>query len=237
MKTKVIFAGLAATTLAAWVSACSNGGAKEDAARSVPVTDIPGHETLGQDTSPKEEPRLVPQEAYMRTYLALFGGLAPVDVQTEARAGGTGLFDTWNDYLASMGFPDYRIDLPRSSQTNALMLATFERLGIALCDKAVERDLMGTRPIEQRVVFAFDPPATVDAESFKAPFDLLHRTFLGYPAALAPTDRTARFYALYTSTTAAHADPKAPKSLFKPAQAGWAAVCYGLVRHPEFHLY
>ena len=22
-----------------------------------------------------------------------------------------------------------------------------------------------------------------------------------------------------------------------PAQNGWASVCYGLVRHPEFHLY
>ena len=27
------------------------------------------------------------------------------------------------------------------------------------------------------------------------------------------------------------------KSRFSPAQSGWAAVCYGLIRHPEFHLY
>ena len=65
---------------------------------------------------------------------------------------------------------------------------------------------------------------------------MLHRTFLGYPAALAPTDRATRFLGVYDGVVAAHA-VSSVKSRFSPAQAGWAAVCYGLVRHPEFHLY
>ncbi|WP_437742083.1 hypothetical protein WME73_42910 [Sorangium sp. So ce302] len=40
------------------------------------------------------------------------------------------LFDSWGDYLAALGLPDHGLDLPRATQTNALMLAAFERLGI-----------------------------------------------------------------------------------------------------------
>ena len=64
-------------------------------------------------------------------------------------------------------------------------------------------------------------------------FDILHRTFLSYPAAMAPTDRTTRFFALYKDILAKH-DPKTSK--FTATEAGWAAVCSGLLRHPEFHL-
>ncbi len=207
--------------------------------QSVPVTSIPGHETLTQDTTQKEGPRLMPAETYIRSYLALFGNLAPLDVQTRARgADGSALFDAWNDYLAALGLPDYRVDQPRGNQTNALMMATFERLGVALCDRAVERDLRGTLPLAQRVVYAFDgTPANLTETDFAPRFDVLHRTFLAYPARLAQTDRTRRFFELYQGTVTRHRAMGAAASRFTPEQAGWATVCYGLLRHPEFHAY
>jgi len=184
------------------------------------------------------EARMVPPEAYMRTYLELFGGLSPLDVQARAR-GPEGLFDTWDAYIASLGLPDYKLDSPRQTQTNALMVATFERLGVALCDRAVEMDLKGKTPVplDKRVVFAFDVPATaLDEAAFAQRFDGLHRLFLGYPTSLAPPERVPRFFALYQSIVAGHATGT-PHSKFTPQEGGWAAVCYGLVRHPEFHLY
>jgi hypothetical protein len=66
---------------------------------------------------------------------------------------------------------------------------------------------------------------------------VLHRTFLGYPSKLAPPDRLPGFFKLYTDVVARHAATGAPKSRFLPGDAGWAAVCYAFVRHPEFHLY
>lgn len=203
-----------------------------------PKTAMPPHGILAEDTAPKEDLRMVPPEAYMRTYLTLFGALAPLDVQKRARgADGSQLFDTWDDYVSALGFPDYRLDVPRLSQTNALMVSTFERLGVALCDRAVEHDLRGKLPGRERAVFAFDVPrGPVDAKAFAPRFDVLHRTFLGYPASLAPPQRTARFFQLYRDIVAGHAKAD-PRSRFSPDEAGWAAVCYGLVRHPEFHLY
>ena len=192
------------------------------------------------DTTPKEDLRMVPPEVYMRTYLQLFGALAPLDVQKRARgADNASLFDTWDDYVSALGFPDYRLDVPRQTQTNALMLATFERLGVALCDRALEHDWRGAPPppVAERTLFAFEPPRANPTEAAFAPqFDVLHRTFLGYPASLAPPDRTARFYKLFEQVASEHAK-SAPRSRFNPYEAGWAAVCYGLVRHPEFHLY
>jgi hypothetical protein len=92
-------------------------------------------------------------------------------------------------------------------------------------------------PVQERVIFAFDPPPGVMDEAQFAPrFDVLHRTFLGYPAALAPKERAPRYLALYRDIAATHAKTL-PKSKLTPDQAAWAAVCYGLVRHPEFHLY
>jgi hypothetical protein len=223
------------------LSACASRPPARIAAVQGPPLALRG--VQAEDSAPKQDLRLVPPEAYMRTYLQLFGGLAPLDVQNRARGNdGGALFDRWDDYVSALGFPDYRLDIPRLTQTNALMMATFERLGIALCDRAVEHDLGATRggrppPMNERVVFAFDPPqGNVDEKAFAERFDVLHRTFLGYPASLAPPERTARFYALYRDIAAGH--PKAsPRSRFTPEQAGWAAVCYGLVRHPEFHLY
>ncbi|WP_234023282.1 hypothetical protein [Sorangium cellulosum] len=177
----------------------------------------------------------------MRTYLQLFGGLAPAEVQARARgADGAALFDAWEDYLAALGFPDHRLDPPRGTQTNSLMMAAFERLGIALCDRALKHDLKSKKPVRlgDRLIFAFDVPAgRLDAAAFAPRFDVLHRTFLSYPARLAPGGRAAAFFALYEATVARHAVPGAAASRFTPSEAGWAAVCYGLVRHPEFHLY
>lgn len=224
------FVAVTAFTLGCAHDAPQSGGGIPE----VPVTAVPGHDDLAQDKSIKEGPRLMPAETFIRTYLQLFGGLSPIAAQAAARGTDGTLFDRWTDYLAALGIPDYKSDIGRGEQTNALMVATFERVGIALCDRAVERDLRGTVDKSKRVVFTFDTPTgTVDIAKFTPLFDSLHRTFLGYPAELAPTDRVKRFFDLYTQ--AATTQPKGLK--FTPAEAGWAAVCYGLVRHPEFHLY
>jgi hypothetical protein len=196
---------------------------------------------VAMDTAPKEDLRMVPPEVYMRTYMQLFGGLAPLDAQKAARGNdGSQLFDNWDAYVSALGFPDYRTDIPRQTQTNALMVATFERLGVALCDRSIEHDLKAkpAHPVRDRVVFAFDlpRPGTMDATAFSPRFDVLHRTFLGYPAALAPATRVPRFLQLYRDIASTHKTAD-PKSRLSPDEAAWAAVCYGLVRHPEFHLY
>lgn len=202
------------------------------------VTDLPGHESLRHDTSHKEGPRTLSAESYIRSYLFLFGGLSPLDTQTALRASGTTtqdntLFDAWNDYLGALGMPDYRDDIARSTQTNALMLAAFERIGVALCDRAAERDLKtGTAP---SIIFTFQKTATLPTRTeFDTRFDVLHRRFLGYPAKLAPTDRGTRFFTLFTNASGTGSDAGVRLT---GQDAGWTAVCYGLIRHPEFHLY
>ncbi len=227
----------ALVALAALASAC----ARPEVVPRMPAAPLVEVGRTAQDATPKQDRRLVPAEAYVRTYLQLFGGLAPLEVQRRARgAEGGALFDTWDDYLSALGFPDYRLDLPRGTQTNALMIAAFERLGVALCDRAIEHDLK-QRPApltRERLIFAFEPPdGKVSPEAFAPGFDVLHRTFLGYPARLAPPGREAAFFDLYQGTVARHAEKGAQRSRFTPAEAGWAAVCYGLVRHPEFNLY
>lgn len=199
------------------------------------TNDVPPDGATSEDTSTKEPPRLMPAEAYMRSYLTLFGGLAPIPAQKALRgADGSQLFDAWDDYLLTLGFADYRVDIPRQSQPNALMVASFERIGLALCDRALEHDWIAAPPppADQRLIFAFDMPANPDKTAFTAGFDVLHRTLLGYPVSLAPTARVDRFFELYNAIVKAHG-----QSRFTPAQAGWAAMCCALVRHPEFHLY
>ena len=64
-----------------------------------------------------------------------------------------------------------------------------------------------------------------------------HQKGRGYPAKLSlSTKRQQRFFDIYSKTVAAHKAADAPKAM-TPEEAGWAAVCYGLVRHPEFHYY
>jgi len=234
------------TLAAVMVTACARdpdreAGSEQPTVPSSAPSDLPGHGSLAQDTTPKEGPRLLPAEVYIQAYLDIFGGLSPLAAELASRGKeGSALFDTWRDYLASLGVPDYEKDIARVTQTNAMMLATFERIGVALCDRAAERELDTTpRPaLAARTVFAFEPTASAPTEKeFADRFDVLHRTFIGYPAALADTPRTARFYKLYTDTVAKHAAKGAPASGLTPANAGWAAVCYGLVRHPEFHTY
>lgn len=229
--------------LLAAAAGCSSKPDEIASTKPVPVA-IPGHDGLAQDTAPKESQRMVPPEAYLRTYLQIFGGMKPLEVQADAKTlinnKNVQLFDTWGDYLALLGLPDYASDIPRTTQTNALMLSTFERLGVALCDRAVERDLKAVPPVPaaERRVFAFEVPVDpIDESAFAERFDVLHRTFLGYPAALATTDRTAKFFALYQGAVEKYSAPDAPTSRLTPAEVGWASVCYGLVRHPEFHLY
>ena len=177
---------------------------------------------------------MLPFEAYVRTYAAIFGGLAPLETQSAlAGADGTALFDAWSDYLGALGVPDHRYDTPRQDQSTALMLATFERIGIALCDRTIEHD----RAQLPKLVFDFDMPAVLDEGGFAKRVDGMHRTFLGYPLQLAPRARTERLRKLYEDVRTAHRAPDAGKSRFNPEEAGWAAVCYALVRHPEFHLY
>jgi hypothetical protein len=191
----------------------------------------PGH-TTPEDTTPKEGPRMIPAESYIRTYLTIFGGLSPLDAQAALQGkDGVVLFDAWDDYLGTLGMPDYRFEVPRQTRTNALMIATFERAGVALCDRALEHD----RTVQPRLIYDFDMPATLSQADFATRFDVMHRTFLNYPAAMAPTDRVSRFYKLYQDNVKLHAS--ATGSRFNAQEAGWASICYGLVRHPEFHLY
>ena len=214
------------------------------------LAEIPGHESLVRDMSPKEDERLMPGETLVRSYLAVFGGLAPLEAQTILKGRTTdGLFDAWTDYLTVLGIPDPRTDILRGTQSNPLMLASFERIGVALCDRSVERDLKANPPLSaaDRTLFTFDTPEKLDREAFETRFNVLHRTFLGYPVRLAPTDRTTRFFALYQNTLRARTaalsnsgDASAEAgaaSVFSPREAAWAVVCHGLVRHPEFHLY
>jgi len=197
---------------------------------SAPEPLPPAHEAA-IDTTPKARPRMMPPEVYLRAYLTWLGGLAPLDVQ--ARARGKQLFDAWDDYLAALGLPDYRLDLPRQTQSNTLMVATFGRLGEALCVRAAEHDLHGKKPADQRVVFAFDPVDAPNPAQFAARFDVLHRTFLGYPAELAPPERIARYHRLFDDVAARH---KA-KNPLTPSEMAWAAVCSALIQHPETELY
>jgi hypothetical protein len=196
------------------------------------ASSLPAATTAAIDTTPKERRRMVPPEVYLRAYLTWFGGLAPLDAQQRAKP--KGLFDTWDDYLAALGLPDYKIDLPRQGQTNTLMLATLGRLGEALCVRAAEHDLHANAPAATRVVFAFLPVAAPDEPQFTERFDVLHRTFLGYPVRLAPPDRVPRFLALYRAVAGRHAGAKQPLSADETA---WAAVCSALVQHPEAELY
>ena len=188
---------------------------------------LPARDTIAIDTTPKERRRMLPPEVYLRAYLGWFGGLAPLDVQNRARP--KGMFDAWDDYLAALGLPDYKIDLPRQNQSNTLMLATLGRLGEALCVRAAEHDLHARQPA---VVFTFAAHVS-SLDEFTKDFDVLHRTFLGYPVRLAPADRAPKFYALWTEIATRH---KA-KNPLSPDETAWAAVCAALVQHPEAELY
>src|SRR5262249_20201049 len=152
------------------------------------------HATYTLDATPKHARRLVPPEAFLRAYLTWFGGLAPLEMQRRAHGD---LFAEWKDYLAALGVPDYHIDIPRARQGNTIMAATVDRLAETLCVRAAEHDLDGNHPMDQRLIFKLEAVAPRDVGEFAPGFDVLHRTFLSYPAALAPTGRTDNFFTLY----------------------------------------
>jgi hypothetical protein len=191
---------------------------------------MPARHTVVLDQRPKQRRQMVPAEVILRAYLTWFGGLAPIEVVQ--RAHGHNLFDQWSYYLAALGLPDYHVDAPRISQSNTVMLAALGRLGEALCVRSVEHDLRERPPLAARVVFAFDPVEHPTRAQFAIGFDVLHLTFLGYPADLAPPERLDRFYTLFQQVVARHRD-----QLLSPDQLGWAAVCAALVQHPETELY
>lgn len=208
------------------VAACGRPDVIEPS-RAVPFGD---YTEIALDATPKGHRRMVPPEAYLRAYLTWFGGLSPGDVFYKAR--GRNLFDQWASYLVALGLPDYAVDAPRATQSNTVMLAAMGRLGEALCVRSAEHDLDARTAPDKRVVFAFEPVANPSRDDFADRFDILHRTFLSYPARLAPTDRTDRFYALYRSVAARH-----QAGLLSADKAAWVAVCTALVQHPETGLY
>jgi hypothetical protein len=187
---------------------------------------LPAHHTVVLDPTPKHRRQMVPAEVILRAYLTWFGGLAPTEVVQRAHGGN--LFDQWSSYLAALGLPDYHVDAPRVSQSNTVMLAALGRLGEALCVRSVEHDLASRTPVEARVVFAFEPAAHPTRAQFAPGFDVLHRTFLGYPARLAPAERLDRYYALFRQVAARRADHRLGGD-----GLAWAAVCAALVQHPE----
>lgn len=185
-------------------------------------------------TPQQKGPRLVQPEAFLRAYLEWFGHATPQEVKQTAR--GWKLFDDWSDYLAALGLPDYKVDFPRSMQSNTMMLATIGRLGEALCIKAAEHDLRANRgatPISDRRIYAFEQQAPTSMDQFASSFDILHRTFLGYPAALAEKGRIPRFFELFQRVASRHTSG----GRLTGEQMAWAAVCSALVTHPETGLY
>lgn len=214
--------------LLAVVAACSHGSPK--VVTSTAVAALPTHPETNLDTTPHNRRRMLPPEAFLRAYLMWFGGLAPLDVQ---KRGGV-LMDQWQDYLSALGLPDYAHDFPRVEQSNTMMLAALDRLAEVLCVRAAEHDLHGgTQPLASRVVFAFEAHPHPSFDDFAGGFDVLHRTFVGYPATLAPSGRTGRFYALYQQVVADHET----SATLTPDELGWVAVCTALVIHPEAELY
>lgn len=206
------------------------------------------------ESAPREafvprEPRMVPAETLIRSYAAIFGDLIGPEGRKNYPLGSrTGRYFGWEEHLPGLGVPDYQRDLPRVGQTNTVMVAEFERLAAALCDRAAARDLLpnpNAKPLTPELkalvqvnappVFPFTAKAGPISEADFAPrFDSLHRTFLGYPAELAPKERIGEFYALYTHVEARHRADKPSSASFVSA---WSAVCQGLARHPEFHHY
>lgn len=191
---------------------------------------LPEHREVVLDQGPKQRRRTVPAEVVLRAYLMWFGDLAPRDAFY--RAHGDDLFDQWHHYLAALGLPDHHVDAPRVSESNTIMVAALGRIGEALCVRSAEHDLAAATPPAKRIIFAFDMVDRADRQAFADRFDVVHRTFLGYPVRLAPAERIDRFYALYRDVSARHAGGK-----LAGERMGWVSVCTALVLHPETGLY
>jgi hypothetical protein len=211
-----------------WLVTLIGCGAPDTIAPAAP-SPLPESHAVVLDQSPKQRRQMVAAEAILRAYLTWFGGLLPSEVVQRAHGGN--LFDQWTYYLAALGLPDYHVDAPRVSQSNTVMLAALGRLAEALCVRSAEHDLHARPPLGARVVFAFEPAENPSRDQFAAGFDVLHLTFLSYPASLAPAGRLDRYYALFRDVAEHHRD----KAL-TAEETGWAAVCTALVQHPEAEL-
>lgn len=195
------------------------------------VQNAPRRSGTGASPVSSSQPRLVPPEAFLRAYLSWFGVVLPNDAFLRAR--GDDLFDRWPDYIAALGLPDDHADTPRITRSNTVMLAAVGRLGEALCVRSAQRDLHEHTALDKRTLFAFDVIAHPTLAQFSAMFDVLHRTFLGYPATLAPHDRVQRFYQLYQRI----AGSSDKRSKLSADETAWVGICSALVQHPEATVY
>jgi len=226
-----------ALALVALVGACTTEQAEPPPVVEPPPapadSEVEPTDTIVVDETPKEAPRLVDAETYLRSMLSIFGYATPLEAQDDLRI--DGLFDTWPDYFSALGLPDYANEVERRTVLNMVTLAAFERIGIALCNRALirERD----RPLDERGVFAFALSASRDPAEFALKLDVLHRLFVSYPVTLAGPQRVSRFHRLHLETLARHADLNGGSKAFSPDEASWGVVCYARVRHPELHLY
>lgn len=193
------------------------------------ATTAPGRAPVAAAATPK--PRMVPPEAFLRAYLAWFDSDDPYDVFLRAR--GDDLLDRWPNYLAALGLPDHHVDAPRLTRSNTVMRAAIGRLGEALCVRAAQRDLHDRAPADKRMLFAFDAVAAPTRAQFATAFDVLHRTFLGYPSSLAPRNRVDRMFELYRRIAA----DRDPKAVLTADETAWVGVCTALVQHPEASVY
>lgn len=218
------------------IAGCNNSARVTIVPAADPITrstssELPPTRTIALDRSPKAERRAVPAEVFLRAYMQWFGTSEPRE--TALRARGDDLFDHWSQYLAALGLPDYHVDAPRVSKSNAIMLATIGRLGEALCVRTAERELGSNLPVDQRRVFAFDSKPDLSYTEFVPRFDILHRTFLGYPFSLAAQSRGSAFYAMYRRIEQRHLTG----GRLSADRLAWVAVCTALVQHPEAWLY
>ena len=112
MKKLSLYLSVLAGAAMSLAASCAKDAPEDTAGlKPAPITSIPGHDSLAQDTAPKEGPRIIPPEAYLRTYLQLFGGLSALEVQAVANP--SSLFDALNDYLGLIGLPYYGTDIQR----------------------------------------------------------------------------------------------------------------------------
>lgn len=178
-----------------------------------------------------QQPRMVPPEAFLRAYLAWFGNGGPYDVFLRAR--GDDLFDRWPDYLAALGLPDHHVDAPRLTRSNTVMRAVIGRMAEALCVRAAQHDLHERSAMNRRLIFAADAGENPTRSQFERMFDVLHRTFLGYPSSFAPRGRVDRFHQLYRRIAA----DRERNAGLTADETAWAGVCTALVQHPEASVY
>jgi uncharacterized protein (DUF1501 family) len=101
---------------------------------------------------------------FLRSLLVWFGEVTPLEAQRLASGGN--LFDSWRDYLSMLGLPDYRGDIPRAEQSNAMMQATLGRLAEALCIKTAARELKAGGPVDSRNIYAFEIVARPSTDQF-----------------------------------------------------------------------